>query len=169
MKGWAIIPKACGGEEEESMVEVFWRRLLFCALAALACGAGAADTRANREIYLYQGADREAGLVERAKKEGPVVLYSTMTVQDGRVLAAAFERKYGVKVTHWRGPAEKIVQRTPAESRAGRNEVDVIETSAHRMEGLYREKLREDFPTPAIHQLSPAALPRPHPPHAAHR
>src|SRR3989442_12634056 len=107
-----------GGE----MVEVFWKRLLFCALAAGACGAGAADPRANREIYLYQGADREARLVERAKKEGPVVLYSTMTVQDGRVLAAAFERKYGVKVTHWRGPPEKIVQRPPAETPAGRKE-----------------------------------------------
>src|SRR5438094_10168823 len=144
MKRWAIIPKAGGGEEEESMVEVFRRRLLFCALAAGACGAGVADPRTNREIYLYQGADREARLVERAKQEGPVVLYSTMTVQDGRVLAAAFERKYGVKVTHWRGSAEKIVQRTLAESRAGRNEVDVIETSAHRMEALYREKLLED-------------------------
>src|SRR5207244_12816902 len=162
MKRWAIIPKACGGEEEESMVEVFRRRLLFCALAAGACGAGAADPRTNREIYLYQGADREARLVERAKKEGPVVLYSTMTVQDGRVLAAAFERKYGVKVTHWRRSAEKIVQRTLAESRAGRNEVDVIETSAHRMEALYREKLLEDFHTPAFDELSPAAFPMRH-------
>src|SRR3989449_4928050 len=144
MKRWAIIPKACGGEEEGSVVEVFWRRLLFCALAALACGAGAADPRANREIYLYQGADREARLVERAKKEGPVVLYSTMTVQDGRVLAAAFERKYGVKVTHWRGAPGKIVQRTPAEARGGRNGGDGVGTSPHRMEALYREKLLED-------------------------
>src|SRR2546428_4899713 len=122
MKRWAIIPKACGGEEEESMVEVFRRRLLFCALAAGACGAGAADPRTNREIYLYQGADREARLVERAKQEGPVVLYSTMTVQDGRVLAAAFERKYGVKVTHWRGSSGKILPRTPAGIPPGRKQ-----------------------------------------------
>src|SRR3989442_5647102 len=150
MKRWAIIPNACGGEEEESMVEVFWRRLLFCALAALACGAGAADPRANREIYLYQGADREARLVERAKKEGPVVLYSTMTVQDGRVLAAAFERKYSVKVTHWRGSAEKIVQRTLAESRAGRNEVDVTQTRRHRLEARDRERSLQDSPSAAF-------------------
>src|SRR5437762_5640936 len=98
------------------MMGIFGRLLLLCALAACAGGAGAADPRGNREIYLYQGADREARLVERAKQEGPVVLYSTMTVQDGRVLAAAFERKYGVKVTHWRGSAEKIVQRTDRKS-----------------------------------------------------
>src|SRR2546426_11890592 len=138
MKRWAIIPKACGGEEEESMVEVFRRRLLFCALAALACGAGGADPRTNREIYLYQGADREARLVERARKEGPVVLYSTMTVQDGRVLAAAFERKYGVKVTHWRGAAGKIGQRTPAEARARRNAGGGVETGAPPQGGLDR-------------------------------
>src|SRR5437588_10136847 len=92
------------------LIEVFWRRVLFCGLAAGAGGAGAADPHGNREIYLYQGADREARLVERAKKEGPVVFYSTMTVQDGRVLAAAFERKHGVKATQWRGSAEKAVQ-----------------------------------------------------------
>ncbi|TMH96981.1 MAG: extracellular solute-binding protein, partial [Betaproteobacteria bacterium] len=151
------------------MMGIFGRLLLLCALAACAGGAGAADPRGNREIYLYQGADREARLVERAKQEGPVVLYSTMTVQDGRVLAAAFERKYGVKVTHWRGSAEKIVQRTLAESRAGRNEVDVIETSAHRMEALYREKLLEDFHTPAFDELSPAAFPRSHRQYVADR
>src|SRR2546428_6942723 len=81
------------------MVEVFWKRLLFCALAALACGAGAADPRTNREIYLYQGADREARLVERAQKEGPVGLYNTKTGQDGRVLAAAVEGQDGRKGT----------------------------------------------------------------------
>src|SRR2546427_10309886 len=113
MKRWAIIPKACGGEEEESMVEVFRRRLLFCALAAGACGAGAADPRTNPEIYLYQGADREARLVERAKQEGTVVLYSTMTVQDGRCLAAAFARKYGGEVTPLLGAAGKDVAGTP--------------------------------------------------------
>src|SRR5256885_17254906 len=150
MKRWAIIPKACGGEEEESMVEVFWRRLLFCALAALTCGAGAADTRANREIYLYQGADREARLVERAEKEGPVVLYSTMTVQDGRVLAAAFERKDGVKVTHWRGAAGKSAQRTLAECPAGRNEGDDIQTDRRRLRGPYPANLLPGFPPPAI-------------------
>src|SRR5213078_4751583 len=151
------------------MMGIFGRPLLLYALAALACAADAADPRGNREIYLYQGADREARLVERAKQEGPVVLYSTMTVQDGRVLAAAFERKYGVKVIHWRGSAEKIVQRALAESRAGRNEVDAIEMSAHRMEVLCREKLLEDFYTPAFDELSPAAFPRQHRQYVADR
>jgi iron(III) transport system substrate-binding protein len=123
---------------------------------------GALAGAANREIYLYQGADRSEKLLAGAKKEGPVILYSTMTVQDGRALGAAFERKYGIKVMHWRGSAEKIVQRALAEARAGRDGADVFETSSHRMEALYRERLLEDFHTPAFQDLSPAAFPRGH-------
>lgn len=151
------------------MTEILRRRLLVAALVACAGAAWAAEPRGNREIYLYRGADREARLAERAKKEGPVVFYSTMTVQDGRVLLAAFERKYGVKVTHWRGSAEKIVQRAMAESRAGRHEVDVIETSTHRMEVLRREGVLEDFHTPAFDELSPAAFARQHRQYVADR
>jgi iron(III) transport system substrate-binding protein len=124
---------------------------------------------ANRDLYLYKGADRGSRLVEGAKKEGQVVFYSTMTVQDAKVLGAAFERKYGVKVMHWRGSAEKIVQRALTELRAGRNDADVFETSAHRMEVLYREKLLEDFHTPAFEELSPAAFPRGHRQYVADR
>jgi iron(III) transport system substrate-binding protein len=151
------------------MTEILRRRLVVAALVACAGAAWAAEPRGNREIYLYRGADREARLAERAKKEGPVVFYSTMTVQDGKVLLAAFERKYGVKVTHWRGSAEKIVQRAMAESRAGRHEVDVIETSTHRMEVLRREGVLEDFHTPAFDELSPAAFARQHRQYVADR
>jgi iron(III) transport system substrate-binding protein len=130
------------------------RALVLVVLYAAACAAPAA----NRDIYLYQGGDRAARLIAGAKQEGQVVLYSTMTVQDGRALAAAFERKYGVKLIHWRGSAEKIVQRALAESKSGHDGADVFETSSHRMEALRREQLLEDFYTPAFSELSPAAF-----------
>src|SRR5437762_9743716 len=113
---------------------------------------------ANRDIYMYQGADREARLVAGAKQEGQVVLYSTMTVQDGRALANAFEKRYGVKLLHWRGSAEKIVQRALAEAKSGHDGADVFETSSHRMEALRREQLLEDFYTPAFAELAPSAF-----------
>src|SRR5947207_14615597 len=85
------------------------KRLPFLA-AALACLAAAAfaQTPSNRDIYMYQGADRDKRLVEGARKERQVLFYSTMTVADGKALAVAFEQKYGVRVNHWRGSAEKI-------------------------------------------------------------
>src|SRR3989442_15749071 len=99
---------------------------------------------------MYQGADRDKRLVAGARKERQVVLYSTMTVADGKALATAFEQKHGVRVNHWRGSAEKIVSRALAESRARRHEADVFETSSHRIEALYSERLLEDFHTPEI-------------------
>src|SRR5262245_46975344 len=107
----------------------------------------------TRDIYMYQGVDREKRLVEGAKKEGQVVLYSTMTVADGRAIGAAFERKYGVRLVHWRTSSEKIVQRAVAEARGRRYEADVFESSSHHLEALRREKLLEDFTTPVLREL----------------
>src|SRR5262249_51429060 len=98
-------------------------RLRALALFCFSISAGAA----NRDIYVYQGADREARLIAGARQEGRVVIYSTMGVQDVRALAAAFEEKYSVKLVHWRASGEKIVQRALAEARAGRESADVFE------------------------------------------
>jgi iron(III) transport system substrate-binding protein len=118
---------------------------------------------------MYQGADRDQRLVEGAKKEREVLLYSTMTVTDGKALATAFEKKYGIRVNHWRGSAEKIVSRAVAEARARRHEADVFETSSHRIEALYRERLLEDFHTPVLRDIVPAAFPRGHRQYVADR
>jgi iron(III) transport system substrate-binding protein len=123
----------------------------------------------NRQIYLYDGADRDQRLAERAKKEGQVVVYSTMTVADGKALATAFERKHGVRVVHWRSGAERIVNRAISEARARRFEADVFETSSNRMEMLYREGLLEDFHSPVLRELVPAAFPRGHRQYVANR
>jgi len=142
-----------------------------CLAAALACLAAAAFAQApsNRDIYMYQGADRDARLAEGAKKERELLLYSTMTVADAKALASAFERKHGVRVNHWRGSAERIVSRAVAEARARRHEADVFETSSHRMEALYRERLLEDFHTPALSDIVPEAFPRGHRQYVADR
>ena len=58
-----------------------WRLL---ALAALCIASAHAQQPAspNRDLYLYQGPDRAARLEAEAKREGTVVLYSTMTLDD---------------------------------------------------------------------------------------
>ncbi len=139
--------------------------------AALACLAAAAFAQApsTRDIYMYQGADRDKRLVEGAKKERQVVLYSTMTVADGKAFGAAFERKYGVQLVHWRTSSEKIVQRAVAEARGRRYEADVFESSANHLEALRRERLLEDFHTPVLSEIVPAALPRGHRQYVADR
>jgi len=123
-----------------------------CTVSAFAAG--------NRDIYMYQGPDRDKRLVENAKKEGVVTLYSTLTVNDARALSDAFEKKYGIKVQAWRGGSEKIVQRALTEARAGRHDADAFEMNGPQMEILYREKILEEFYTPSFKDIPPNAFPK---------
>jgi iron(III) transport system substrate-binding protein len=113
------------------------------------------------ELAMYDGPDRTKRLIEGAKKEGVVTIYSSVTVDDMKVLSAAFEKKYGVKLQAWRASSESILQRAVVEYRGGRYDVDAIETSASDMESLHRERLFQEVKSPHIADIVPAAL-RPH-------
>lgn len=135
--------------------------LLF-ALAACAAPVVHAQQKPadNREILLYQGADRAQRLLANARKEGTLTLYTTMTPEDARPLVEAFEKKHGVKVEMWRGLNQKLVQRAVAEARAGKHVVDVFEGSGHGMEILHREELLEKFHSPMFADIPAEAFPR---------
>ena len=113
------------------------------------------------ELAMYDGPDRTKRLVDGAKKEGAVTVYSSVTVDDMKVLAGAFEKKYGVKLQAWRASSESILQRAVVEYRGARYDVDAIETSAVEMESLHRERLLQEVKSPHIADIVPAAL-RPH-------
>jgi iron(III) transport system substrate-binding protein len=136
----------------------------FC-LAALAPFAAApvfAQTKAaatSAEVALYDGADRAQRLVEGAKKEGTVVIYTSAPPDDMAILAAAFEKKRGVKLQVWRASSEKVVQRTVTEARGNRFEVDIIETNGPDIEALHREKLLQEVRSPHLADLIPGAIP----------
>ena len=144
------------------------RRLALGAASALGLLAAAAGDRAwaqdnsarNREIYLYKGADREARLLEGAKKEGQVTVYTSLNTKDSGPITEAFEKRTGVKVVLWRSSSEKVLQRAVTEARAGRFLCDVIETNGPEMEALHREKLLAEFFSPHFSDLPPAAFPK---------
>jgi iron(III) transport system substrate-binding protein len=114
---------------------------------------------AHPEIFTYRGADREARLAERARKEGTVVLYTSLAPSESKPLAAAFEKKHGVKVELWRALSDKVVQRSIAEASARRHVVDVIETNGPEMEMLAREKLLAEVYSPHSADLPQNAIP----------
>src|SRR3989442_6493204 len=88
-------------------------------LRGFACAQGQRDAGKNREIYLYRGADREKRILEGAKKEREVVVYTSLNLKDSVPIVEVFERKYGgVKVQLWRSSSEKVLQRAIAEARA---------------------------------------------------
>jgi hypothetical protein len=57
-------------------------------------------------------------LVEAAKKEGEVMFYGAITVNSSKAIGDAFEKKYGIKLQHWRGDATELINRTLAEARS---------------------------------------------------
>src|SRR5436190_3915497 len=93
------------------------------------------------DIAAYEGPDREKRLVEGAKREGELMFYSSIPVEDIAVLTSAFDKKYGVKVKVWRSDSEGFLQRIVNENKAWRYEVDVMEGASSAVEPLHREWL----------------------------
>ena len=135
---------------------------LFCVLLApvlLALVVLAQSPEQNDVIFRYRGADRVPRLVERAKREGSVVLYTSLAPTESQPLAAAFEKKYGINVVLWRALSDQVVQRTSTEAQARRHAVDVIETNGPEMEMLAREQLLAEFHSPYLADLPAEAIP----------
>jgi iron(III) transport system substrate-binding protein len=66
-------------------------------------------------------------LIETAKKEGQVVFYTPLNINDSRPLLQRFEQRYPfIKTELLRLSAEPLLNRIITEDRAGRNLVDVI-------------------------------------------
>lgn len=133
------------------------RALLLCLLLppALFAQGGGTD-----QVFRYRGADRDARLVERAKREGRVVLYTSLAPTESQPLAAAFEKKYGIPVVLWRALSDQVVRRTVTEAQAARHAVDVVETNGPEMEMLARERLLAEFHSPHLADLPAAIIPR---------
>lgn len=131
----------------------------FCiAVAASFASAASADAQSMADIAQYSGPDRTQRLIDGAKKEGAVTLYSSLVVTDSNAIVDAFTKKYGVPVRLWRGSSEDILRRAVTEARGGRYDVDVAETAGSEMEGLDREKLLADVTSPVLTQLVPQAV-----------
>jgi iron(III) transport system substrate-binding protein len=132
--------------------------VLACAWLAAAQAQPAAGP--HRQLYMYQGADRDQRVIAGAKKEKQVMVYTSLNLKDSVPITQAFEKKYGVKVELWRSSSEKVLQRAVTEARAGRFSVDAFELNGPEMEALYREGLLEEFHSPQFKTLPPAAFPK---------
>jgi ABC-type Fe3+ transport system substrate-binding protein len=123
-------------------------RLLAIVVCLVVANAATAETIAD--IASLSGLDRTQRLIDGAKKEGVVSLYSSAVTDDSNAIAAAFEKKYGVKVQLWRGSSEEILRRAIT--------VDVAETAGTEMEGLRREQLLQEVSSPVFADLIPQAV-----------
>ena len=130
------------------------------AMARAQKAAPAVPASPHRALYLLEGADRQARILAGARREGTVVIYTSLNTQDSAPLTTAFEKQHGVKAEIWRSASEKVVQRAVTEARAGRFACDVLETNGPEMEALYREQVLDEFRSPYFADLPPAAFPK---------
>src|SRR5436190_738934 len=114
----------------------------------------------HKPFYMYQGVDRDKKILEGARKEKQVVIYTSLNTKDSYPIAQAFEKKYGVKLEIWRSSSEKVLQRAVTEARSGRFAVDAFELNGPELEAMYREGLLEEYWSPHFKSLPPAAFPK---------
>jgi iron(III) transport system substrate-binding protein len=68
----------------------------------------------------------EPAVVEAAKKEGTVSLYSSASTGPSNAIAEAFKKKYGVNVSVYRAGSADVATRVQAEESAGRQQADAL-------------------------------------------
>jgi len=133
------------------------------ALYLLLALAGVAQAQDGKGVLaglaVYEGADRDQRLLEGARREGFLSLYTSFPPEDVATLNAAFEKKYGVKARAWRAASEKVLQRVVAEAQAGRDEVDLVDSNSVPLELLRRQGLLQAVRSPHQAELIPAAVP----------
>ena len=110
-------------------------------------------------LLAFSAIAQDAALVERAKQEGTVTVYTSMQLVDSGPLTQAFEKRYGIKVNLWRASGEKVAQRVITESRGNRFEADVVETDGAQMEILHRERQLAPLQGASLKDIPPAIIP----------
>ncbi len=99
---------------------------------------------ALRGEVLAQSSAGTASVIEGAKREGNVVFYGPLNINDSQALAKRFEAKYPfIKVEILRMSAEPLLNRIVTEDKAGRNVVDVINNTV--INALKRARLLQPY------------------------
>ncbi|MET0690484.1 MAG: extracellular solute-binding protein [Candidatus Binatia bacterium] len=120
------------------MICHYWRRLLGAVfLITLAAPvAGWAQASPNQK------------LVEAAKKEGELVYYTTMTLDQSKIVTDRFEKKYGIKATLFRTGGGPLLNKIFTEARGGRYDWDVVVGRGEMALPLIERKLVASYLSP---------------------
>jgi len=121
--------------------------LAFLFTVSYAAGASAASIQ---EVANYKGKDREQFLIDGAKKEGMLAMYSSISAKDSNPLVTAFKKKYPfIKVDLFAGRGEDVATRFITEQKGGNYTADTFDSPTIITEQLRREGLLIPYYTPA--------------------
>src|SRR5215510_5867191 len=88
----------------------------------------------------FAASDTRSALIEGAKKEGKLMIYSSVSATDTSTLAQKFQQKYPyIKPEFLRLPSERLLTKILQEARAGKQFADVFQTGVVEVY-LFKEK-----------------------------
>jgi iron(III) transport system substrate-binding protein len=119
----------------------------------------AAAAQPFAELASDDSPSRHQRLVEAARKEGSLTLYTSNAAPTIRLLSADFEKRYGVRVEAWRASSAKVLQRMAAEKKANRWDFDAVSVSAQELEALYRENLLQEVKSSLHKEMLEGTMP----------
>jgi len=125
----------------------------------LAAAAPFASAQSFAELASDDSPTRHQRLVEAARKEGSVTVYTSNAADTLKVLIADFEKRYGIRVNAWRASSVKVLQRMVAEKNANRWDFDAVSVSSPELEALYRENLLQEVNSGWHKELLEGTLP----------
>jgi iron(III) transport system substrate-binding protein len=118
-------------------------------LLAMTLGAGAAGAPVD-----------DPQLIARAKAEGALWYYASLSESQVAAIVSRFESAYGIKVSYLRGSPLSLLSRVVAEQTAGHNAADVMDDAGLEMDQMKRQGLLQPFLAPETKELLPAAVDR---------
>src|SRR5206468_12484975 len=101
----------------------------------------------NRESTLSSlmklpSTERQARMLDGAKKESGLVWYSSTTAEDALALSKKFNEQYpSIRIQHLRSSSEKLLERILAESRANAFKADIVTLPELELSIMIKRKL----------------------------
>jgi iron(III) transport system substrate-binding protein len=88
-------------------------------------------------------------LIDGAKKEGSLILYTSMTVEQAQKLNDAFRKKYPfIQITMFRAVGERLLTKIMTEAQAGKFDFDVVQSAETQAYFLKRRNLLAKYLSP---------------------
>src|SRR5258708_9216761 len=121
----------------------FWSRVMISAFL-LAVAAPFAPAQSFVDLASDGSPSRHQQLVQAARKEGSVTVYTSNAADTLKVLRADFEKRYGIRVNACRASSAQLLQRPVAEKRANGWDFDPVSVPSPDLPPPYRAKLLDE-------------------------
>jgi len=145
--GSPVFAGARAGRASERRSEYKMSKRSWAFGVVLLLSVGATANAQNRESALaaltkLPAVERQARLLEGARKETGLVWYSSTTAEDALALTKKFHEQHpSIQINHFRSSSEKLLERILAESRANAFKADIVSLPELELSIMIKRKL----------------------------